>query len=166
MKAIIGLVATVLVSAAAHAACPDLAGNYSCYAMGGLIRINIPVSQSTKGGTTVYVIDGAPIIADGNSHQAQTLPQLMTRYVRDVTYRAQCSGQAISFDGNGTMVKDGSPGTVRGVLTKTGASTVSLQVTMNSARGNRNVSANCQKDGGDDFMSYEGEQFEQEVEQY
>ena len=120
---------TLFVTMASFAAeCPDLTGNFRCSAFGGFVRINVPISQETQGDITTYTLDGAPVIADGQSHQAETLPQIMANYVQDVNYTATCDASAVTFNGDGVSKKTGQRTQVKGVLTKSGPSTMEISL--------------------------------------
>ena len=127
--------------------CPDLKGDYNCTVM-GLLSLDIPVGQSIDSkGVTTYILDGAPIIADGGEHRATVLPDLLVAYVKDVDYRANCGGTTIAFDGKGKMVRhNDEPGTVKGILTKTGANSATVEVDMESkSSGAKHITATCTK---------------------
>lgn len=134
-----------MVSAASYAGtCPDLSGQFRCSVM-GLITLNIPVSQTQDKGVTVYMLDGAPVIADGEMHHAETLPKIMANYVQDVNYKATCEDTAVRFDGDGVSKNTGERAKVNGVLTKTAANALQIQMSLITDRGTRNVTANCRK---------------------
>ncbi len=140
-QTIIALV--TMVSGLSAMACPQLAGNYRCSV--GIFAINVPVSQSSDRGVTTYVLDGAPIVADGKRHQAETLPQLMARYVEDVTYVATCSGSNLNFEGDGKTIRDGNTATVRGTLTKQSENKLAIAMNVQSSNGTKNFNATCTK---------------------
>lgn len=147
MKAILKTIAlAALVAPFAANACPSLAGNYNCSAYGGIVQLQIPVTESMDGrGVVTYMVDGAPIVADGAVHQAQVLPSLLSRYINSVNYQAACGSNQVQFTGQGKLVKTGEDGTVNGVLTQVGANQLTIQMVLNSAKGAKNIEASCVK---------------------
>ncbi len=127
--------------------CPDLRGQYTCQAFNGALTIEIPVDQSvdTKG-TTTYIIDEGPIVADGQLRTSEKLPNLMSQFVENVQYIAICQDQSVDFKGKGTVISSGENAEVTGLLTKMSDQHVQLQITYTSASdGVNEVTAECTK---------------------
>lgn len=138
--------ATAVAAPLAAQACPTLQGDYTCSALGGIVTLEIPVQQSTdKAGITTYILDGAPVIADGAAHKAQTLPNLLARFVKDVTYQAACQKGGVQFAGRGTLLKNGEPANINGFLSQRDANSLTIDMVLNSSSGQKNVSADCVK---------------------
>ncbi len=102
----------------ANAACPELAGSYSCRY--GLFSKRVVVSQTVRGGTTIYQVDnGGEVFADGIRHQTPTLHPLLDSKARNYSYIARCSTNKLAFEGIADLVRGGQ-GDVEGHLIKNG----------------------------------------------
>lgn len=102
----------------ANAACPQLAGSYSCRY--GIFSKRVVVSQTVRGGTTIYQVDnGGEVIADGIRHQTPTLHPMLDQHARNYSYIARCSTNKLAFEGIADLVRGGQ-GDVEGELTKRG----------------------------------------------
>lgn len=100
------------------AACPQLAGTYSCRY--GIFSKQVTVSQSNRGGTTVYQVDnGGDVIADGIRHQTPTLHPILDQHARNYSYIANCGANRLDFVGVADLVRGGQ-GDVEGELVKNG----------------------------------------------
>lgn len=104
----------------AHAAaCPQLAGTYSCRY--GVFSKRVVVTQANRGGSTVYQVDsGGDVIADGIRHQTPTLHPILDQHARNYSYIANCGNNRLDFQGIADLVRGGQ-GDVEGELVKNGA---------------------------------------------
>ena len=148
MKAVIKnvsrLCALVVILPAMASACPDLTGDYVCSV--GPFSMNIPVTQSVNKGVTTYVIDSAPVIVDGQTHHADTLPAIMARFVSNVDYAARCDSEAVvAFGGTGTMISSGEQAQVSGTLEKVDATSANINLLFQTKTRTRNINASCIK---------------------
>ncbi len=126
----------------ASAACPDLAGRYSCRVSG--FTKSVVISQVVRSGVTIYQVDnGGEILADGIRHQTQTLHPILDRYAKNYSYVANCGSNRLAFNGVAELTRGGE-GTVEGTLVKNGTD-VAINMHMVTPDKDMNIDLDCSK---------------------
>lgn len=123
--------------------CPDLSGSFLCRYKVAVFTVGI--SQSESGNHTKYIVDGAPIIADGREHAGTKLPAMMAKYVDDVRYTATCNGNLLDYTGTATMKKSRELATVKGSLKRLKSGKVIIDLKFQTKSNRKHVKASCHR---------------------